>query len=58
MRALARLTLSEPEVEDTTLPTTLAPPSPDYVPALPDYVKASDTETKPFKAPALPDYTP
>nr|GEY36653.1 hypothetical protein [Tanacetum cinerariifolium] len=49
--------LSDSEAEDTASPIGLAPPSPDYIPALPDYAPASNTKTEPFKAQTSPNYT-
>ncbi|GKA41428.1 hypothetical protein Tco_0734021 [Tanacetum coccineum] len=48
--SISYIILSKSEVEDTTSLTALAPPSPDYVPALPDYAPVSDTKTESFEA--------
>ncbi|GJR43946.1 hypothetical protein Tco_1312049 [Tanacetum coccineum] len=56
--SVSYIILSDSAAEDTALLTALAPPSPDYVLASPDYVLALDTKTESFKAPSSPDYTP
>ncbi|GJS03307.1 hypothetical protein Tco_0319815 [Tanacetum coccineum] len=54
--SISYIILSESNAKETASPAALAPPSPDYIPSSQDYVLASNTKTKPFEAPTLPNY--